>query len=125
MEALLITAHGSRKNQSNEEVMNLVQGIENMTKDFDCVSYAFIEFTPPSFSAQVDALADRGVTRIVVFPYFIAAGAHVLSDLPRLILQAKAAHPDIEFALTPHLGKCEGIKNLILEEVVKNQRTQA
>lgn len=119
MQALLITAHGSRKSQSNEEVMQLAQGLENMTRVFDCVSYAFIEFTPPSFSDQVDALAGRGVTRIVVFPYFIAAGTHVLSDLPELIHQAETAHPDIEFILTPHLGKCEGIKNLILEEVAK------
>ncbi len=119
MQALLITAHGSRKSQSNEEVMQLAQELEKMTRIFDCVSYAFIEFTSPSFSEQVDNLAARGSTRIVVFPYFIAAGTHVLSDLPKLIHQAKTAHPDIEFALTPHLGKLEGIKNLILEEVVK------
>jgi sirohydrochlorin ferrochelatase len=121
MEALLITAHGSRKSRSNEEVMHLAGEIEKITKAFDCVSYAFIEFTRPSFSDQVNALAARGATRIVVFPYFIAAGTHVASDLPKLIHHAKAAHPGIEFVLTPHLGKCEGIKNLILEEVSKNQ----
>ena len=122
MHALLITAHGSRKSRSNEEVMHLSQDLEKMTQDFDCVSHAFIEFAPPFFSEQVDALAARGATRIVVFPYFIAAGAHVSSDLPRLIHHAKAAHPDIEFVLTPHLGKFEGIKRLILEEAGKNQR---
>jgi sirohydrochlorin ferrochelatase len=70
----------------------------------------------------VDALVARGATRIVVFPYFIAAGAHVSSDLPRLIHHAKTAYPDVEFVLTLHLGKCNGIKKLILDEVSQTRQ---
>jgi sirohydrochlorin ferrochelatase len=117
MKALLITAHGSRKSQSNEEVRRLALEIETMDRDFDIVSHAFIEFTPPFFSDQVAVLVARGATRITVFPYFIAAGTHVTSDIPELIRKAENDHPGVVFILSPHLGGFAGIKRLILDEL--------
>ncbi|MFC1889653.1 sirohydrochlorin chelatase [Thermodesulfobacteriota bacterium] len=84
---------------------------------------AFLQFTTPGFQAVVDGLAAEGVTRIVVFPHFIAAGSHVIRDIPALIEKAAEGNPGIEFRLTPHLGTFKGMKGLILEEIGRTIRS--
>jgi len=121
MKALIITAHGSRLDESNKEVATLAEEVEALAEDhFDFVRCAFLQFTHPQFGTVVAGLAAEGVTQIVVFPYFIAAGSHVSRDIPTLIEKAARENPGIEFALTPHLGSVKGMKGFILEEVVQH-----
>lgn len=121
MKALIIAAHGSRLDESNEEVAAFAGEVEGLAKDhFDFVRCAFLQFTTPGFRAVVEGLAAEGATQIVVFPYFIAAGSHVSRDIPALIEKAARENPGIEFSLTPHLGRVEGVKRLILEEAVQH-----
>lgn len=123
MKALIIAAHGSRLDESNGEVIALAGEIERSTKDrFDFVRCAFLQFTTPGLQAVVESLVAEGVTRIVVFPYFIAAGSHVSRGIPALIEKAAEGNPGIEFCLTPHLGTFKGMKDLILKEVGRNIR---
>jgi sirohydrochlorin cobaltochelatase len=51
----------------------------------------------------VDVLAGCGLKHVVVVPYFLTLGLHLQRDLPRLIEQARAAHPDMEIEVTPPL----------------------
>ncbi|HCY87083.1 MAG TPA: cobalamin biosynthesis protein CbiX, partial [Desulfobacteraceae bacterium] len=65
------------------------------------------------------AVAD-GATRIVVFPFFISAGSHILTDIPELIAEYRKRHPGVEFCVTSHLGVAEGIPEVILNTVGKH-----
>ena len=116
--ALLIVAHGSRRKESNDEIVKLTQEIEKISIDyFMAVSCAFIQFTQPLFHSQVDALVEKGAAEILVFPYFIAAGSHVISDIPGLVEEARSRYPHLSLKLLPHLSKLPGVKNLILDAV--------
>ncbi len=118
MKALLITAHGSRKRTSNNEVLELAKSLEKMPEShFDMVMCAFIQFASPLFHDQVDVMAGKGASQIIVFPYFIAAGSHVLTDIPNLIQQAKVKYPRIDFGLIPHIGGLKGIKAFLINEI--------
>jgi sirohydrochlorin ferrochelatase len=68
------------------------------------VETAFLELAEPSIQAGLAALAARGATEIVAFPYFLAAGTHVAQDIPGAIAEFTAAHPAVKVRLTPHLG---------------------
>jgi sirohydrochlorin ferrochelatase len=120
MKALLIVAHGSRRKESNEEVRRLAYRIrENSGPAFDLVSSAFLEISSPQFDSAVADLIDEGVTEIKIFPYFLAAGTHVVNDIPRLIEEEKEKNPSILFELLPHLGALQGISTLILNQIYK------
>lgn len=129
MNALLIVAHGSRKPESNQEVFELATRLESMAPDaFDFVRCAFMQFASPSFDAQIEDLIDHGADTIVVFPYFIGAGSHVTVDIPSLVEAAVANHPGVSIRITPHLGKVDGIQDLILRQAqmfVKTGNTDA
>ena len=118
MKALLMTAHGSRKQSSNTEILDLVDAVGKIPENgFDMIMGAFIQYASPLFSQQVDVLVERGASQIVVFPYFIAAGSHVLTDIPTLIEQAKKRYPQVDFTLIPHIGGLKGIAAFLINEI--------
>ena len=118
MNALLILAHGSRKKESNEEVLRLAEELDRTVgTGFDKVLCAFNQFSSPSAEQQIKVFSELGARRITVLPYFIAAGSHVLSDIPQLVDEAKKIYPDIVFQISPHFGAFKGVKNLIVHEL--------
>lgn len=118
MKALLIIAHGSRRKDSNDEVRRLADRIrENSGPSFDLVTSAFLEISSPQMDSAIADLAEEGVTEIVVFPYFLAAGTHVVNDIPRIVGEEKANHPKINFEILPHLGALQGISSLVLSHI--------
>ncbi len=121
MTALLIVAHGSRKKESNQEVLNLAAELQQIAGDhYSTVQCAFVQFGQPPFLTKVEELAGMGVREIKVLPYFIAAGSHVQQDIPELIQTAKNKHPSIRFRLMKHFGSFGGILRFILDESLKD-----
>ena len=126
MKALLIIAHGSRRKDSNDEVRRLADRIrENAGPNFDFVTSSFLEISSPQVDSAIADLADDGVTDIIIFPYFLAAGTHVFSEIPKLIGEEKENHPSIHFEILPHLGALQGISTLILSQVYKTASISA
>lgn len=118
MRALLIVAHGSRRKESNDEVRRLATRIqESAGPAFDTVTSAFLEISSPQIDSAVADLIDDGVEEIKVFPYFLAAGTHVVNDIPEKIAEEREAHPSVVFEILPHLGALQGISTLILNQI--------
>ena len=121
MKAFIILSHGSRKKESNQEIISLVKDIEQrLGQQFSMTTHAFVQFAKPGFEEQVEDLVQRGATTIVVFPFFISAGGHVQNDVPELVNAAKSRHPDIDFRVMDHLGKIEGVRDVIAKEAVSS-----
>ncbi len=116
---LIIAAHGSRKNESNLEVEKLARRLEEkLNHRFDRVIHAFLQIADPLLEAVLKDLMNHGVSRVVVFPFFIGSGSHILEDIPNLVNAAAKAHPKVEFKLTRQLGKIPAIDDVIINEVL-------
>lgn len=115
MPSLLIIAHGSRRAASNEEVRKLADQVRVQAGNaYDDVETAFLELAEPSIPKGLAALAARGATEIVAFPYFLAAGTHVAQDISGAIAEFSAAHPAVKVRMTPHLGASATLPAAIL-----------
>ncbi|CCK78910.1 sirohydrochlorin chelatase [Desulfobacula toluolica] len=118
MKALIIAAHGSRKKESNLEIASLVERLSKKTSgSFDMVVHAFLQFADPLIEKKIDELVEKGVEKLVIFPFFLGSGSHILVDIPELVKKAQTTHGHVEFQLTRHLGKIEAIEDVILKEV--------
>lgn len=118
MRALLIVAHGSRRKESNDEVRRLATRIqENAGPAFNIVTSAFLEISSPQIDSAVADLIDDGVSEIKVFPYFLAAGTHVVNDIPEQVKEMEETYPSVTFEVLPHLGALQGISTLILNQI--------
>jgi sirohydrochlorin ferrochelatase len=115
MKAILIIAHGSRRAESNAEIEQLTTRVRaEASSEIGCVEHAFLEITSPTVEEAVAGLAKRGAVRIEVFPHFLAAGTHVVKDIPAVLQKTESRFPQISFRILPHLGGLDGISRLIL-----------
>lgn len=115
MNALLLIAHGSRIGASNDEVRTLAGRLREETlHKYDHVDCAFLELAEPSIPAAIEEAVAMGCERIRVLPYFLAAGNHVISDIPEIIAQKQVEHPGVKIDLRPYAGTAPGMVELLL-----------
>ena len=69
------------------------------------VRVAYLELMRPSLAEAVAALAAAGASSIRVVPLFLGPGGHVKEDLPRLVADARRAHPQLEVELEKPIGE--------------------
>lgn len=121
MKSLLLVAHGSRREASNEEVRQLTAKLQQQAHNkFTYIDCAFLELATPSIPEGIDLCIDHQSTEIIVLPYFLSAGRHVSIDIPAIIKQKQAEYPYIAIKVVDHLGSIEGISSLILTSLIKN-----
>ena len=116
MKALLLVAHGSRRQASNEEVKQVAELLaQEIHGGFDHVDFAFLELAEPDIPQGIRQCVERGAEEIVVVPYFLSAGRHVAQDIPDEIAKAQAEFPSVKIYLTEHLGAAQGISKLLAD----------
>lgn len=102
-EALVLFAHGARDPRWAQTVDALALRVAARVPGLP-VRCAFLEFMAPDLATAIDALVADGATRVRVAPVFLAAGGHVLRDLPALADACRARHPGVSIDLLPVLG---------------------
>ena len=115
MHTLLLIAHGSRREASNEDVRQLAEQIRQLDKDtFDVVVPAFLELADPDIGAGVDRCVAAGANLITVMPYFLSPGRHVAEDIPEELEHAQHRHPGVRFHLREHVGGLDLMAKMVL-----------
>jgi sirohydrochlorin ferrochelatase len=74
---------------------------------------AFLEIESPNIPDALEHLLSEGADEVIITPYFLHAGRHVLEDVPRLISQAETRYPGRRVELAPHLGFDERIVSVV------------
>jgi sirohydrochlorin cobaltochelatase len=106
--ALILFAHGARATswaRPFERLRDLVAS----THQSGPVRLAYLELMQPDLPTVVDQLAAAGVTRIDLFPIFLAVGSHLRNDLPLLVDAARSRHPDLHIQVHLALGESEAM----------------
>jgi sirohydrochlorin ferrochelatase len=115
MKALLLIAHGSRRQQSNDEVVLLADKLkQNCAGQYDIIHAGFLELAEPLIPDGIRKCVDDGATSIVVLPYFLNSGRHVIEDIPEIVDETKASYPQIDIKVAPHLGASELMMDLLI-----------
>ena len=116
MEALLLVAHGSRRQQSNNEVTELADRLrDSCHDDYKIVNSGFLELASPSIPEGIENCINDGATRVTILPYFLNSGRHVVEDVPDIVADAKNRHPDVDIIVAPHLGASPLMVELLVE----------
>lgn len=117
MNSLLLVAHGSRREASNEEIRTLAAALRqeegNRFSDIGC---AFLELAEPSIPDGIRDCIARGAAWATVFPYFLSAGRHVATDIPAEVNKVVDDYPNIDISIAPYLGAAGAMGELILKQ---------
>ncbi len=118
MKALVLVAHGSRRQASNDEVIALSKVIsEAMKNEYPIVEAGFLELAEPLIPDAIDHCVKQGATDVCVIPYFLSAGRHVQEDVPAEVDKARTMHKDVPMTILPHIGGAAMMVDLIKDTV--------
>ena len=116
MKALLLIAHGSRRQQSNDEVIKLTNKLrDNSAAEYAIIHASFLELADPSIPEGIKKCVDEGASSIVVLPYFLNSGRHVIEDIPNIVKDSQQNYPDIDIKIAAHLGASNMIMDLLID----------
>jgi len=118
--ALIIMAHGSRRDSANQEFFELINQIDQGEKQYICVLPALLEQAPPTL-LQAAAQLPENITAIDVYPLFFNCGRHVEKDIPMQVGELMAQHPHKDIRLLDYFGQSSGLAGLILSHVEQQQ----
>ena len=116
--ALLLMAHGSRIAEANDAAREIAAKVRKMTQ-LDIVEVAFREQHRPNIQEGVDRCVEQGAQRILLVPYFLYMGAHVLEDLPEELELARQRYPEVEMVLGKHLGVHDKLAEIVVERIAE------
>jgi|TARA_B110000091_G_scaffold206678_1_gene243831 sirohydrochlorin ferrochelatase len=111
--ALLVVAHGSRKKISNIEIHQLANNIALKSSVFQIVEACFLEIASPSIPQGIENCIQRNAKDIIVMPYFLAAGKHVMEDIPEIITNEVLKYPSIPIKLSSYFGSSPVVVDIV------------
>jgi len=113
MTGFIVFAHGSRVESANQAVSDLAARMAASRGDI--VEAAFLELGNPDLASAVARLVARGVSGIIVIPYFLTLGTHMQRDLPRLVEEAASRNGNIDIQVTSPLDGHPALLEALLD----------
>lgn len=114
--ALLLIAHGSRRPEANADLDHLA-GVLRTRGEYHHVQPAYLELCEPGIIAGGELCVAAGAKLVVMSPYFLSAGVHVVEDLTAARSELMVRHPVISFVLAEPLGRHPLLADVVAERV--------
>lgn len=110
---LIVFAHGSSVESANDAVRSVSAALA-AKGGYPYVETAFLEMGQPDLAGAAGKLMAQGVTRMIVVPYFLTVGIHLKRDLPKLVADLRAAHPQLQVDTAPPLDGHTALVDILL-----------
>lgn len=114
--AVLLIAHGSRQAAANDDLHRLAARLAELG-GYPIVEPSFLELAEPDIQAGGDRCVARGATRVLMVPYFLSAGVHLLRDLTAAREALRLRHARVAFRLGQALGPDPLLDRLVAERI--------
>jgi sirohydrochlorin ferrochelatase len=111
---IVLIAHGSRRPEANRDLFALAERFR--ASGYPRTYAAFLELAEPSIPEAGDQCIEAGARLVILTPYFLSAGQHVVRDLENFRLDLETRHPGTEIRLANPLGP-----HPLLDEILRQR----
>ncbi len=118
--AVLLIAHGSRRPEANADLQRLSEHVA-IAGGYPIVEVAYLELTTPTIDDGGRVCVQRGASRVLMLPYFLSAGVHVVQDLEAARQSLGKKFPNVVFQLCPPLGLHPLMVQIVLDRLKEAQ----
>ena len=101
---LMLFAHGARDPRWSLPFEAVARSVREREPQLT-VQLAYLEFMSPGLMEAGHTLAKGGCTHVDVVPLFLGVGGHVRKDLPLLLAELAASHPQVRWQLRTAIGE--------------------
>jgi sirohydrochlorin ferrochelatase len=116
--ALLLIAHGSRQHAANDD-LHYLAAAARARRRYALVQASFLEMAKPTIDEAAANCVGQGARRVVLLPYFLSEGVHVLRDLKAARVRLSRRFPGVEFNLADPLGRHPLLLDIVLERAAE------
>jgi sirohydrochlorin ferrochelatase len=102
--ALLLIAHGSRRSEANADLDFIAAGIRERGR-YHLVQVSYLELAEPGIETAGALCVENGATDVILLPYFLSPGVHVVEDLTAARNRLGERFPMVKFVLAEPLGR--------------------
>ena len=121
---LILFAHGARDPRWSLPFEAVARGVRERDPQL-VVQLAFLEFMTPGLGDAGNALVQAGCARVDVVPLFLGAGGHVRKDLPLLLDELAALHPQTRWQLRGAIGEVESVIDAMAQAALASTLDEA
>jgi sirohydrochlorin cobaltochelatase len=115
---LVLLAHGSRDPRWREPFEQIYL---KMRRELgDGVKLAYMEFVGPTLFDVADECTRERFAKLRVLPLFMAAGAHLATDVPEQAQQLRERYPMLEVEILPPIGE-DPRMFLLMQEIIRDR----
>lgn len=116
--ALLLIAHGSRRAEANADLEYLASVLRH-EHGWQHVQTSYLELCPPTILEGGALCVAAGAECVVLMPYFLSAGVHVVEDLTVAQAELTSRYPSVTFVLAAPLGRHPLLAQIVGERVAE------
>ena len=121
MYCVILFAHGSRDPLWHRPVEAVAARMRALAPHVP-VRCAYLELSTPALPDAAAELVAAGATSVRIVPMFLGTGRHAREDLPALVAQLRAGHPDTVFELPPAVGEDTRVIELLASMALEPTR---
>jgi sirohydrochlorin ferrochelatase len=101
--SLILLGYGSADSRVADVSHGIRAGILEIRPELD-IQVAFIDHCPPSGLQVIHKLVRRGVNEVVFVPLLLSDAFHAHAEVPALVAQVQAAHPELQVIASRPIG---------------------
>jgi sirohydrochlorin ferrochelatase len=102
--ALLLIAHGSRRPEANADLEHVAAALGARGR-YPIVQPSYLELAEPDIETGGVQCVEQGATDVILLPYFLSPGKHVVEDLTAARDRLAKRLPTVRFVLAEPLGR--------------------
>jgi sirohydrochlorin cobaltochelatase len=118
VQAVVLFGHGSRDPRWAQTMQAVMERLQTLAPGLP-VRCAYLEFMQPGLPEVLRELHEADLRRIRISPVFLAAGGHVLRDLPELVASVQAECPGLQVEIQPALGAAPSVIEALAQESLR------
>ena len=114
--AVIILNHGTRNKQAQESFNTFVQTLRGKFPAV-IVEHASMELSEPSMPVIIKKLYESGRRDIVIVPFFLFSGMHIVRDIPEIIEEERRKYSDLRITFGKPLMPDERLRDILYDRI--------
>lgn len=119
-EAIILLGHGSRVPEAGKDMVRVAERLREK-HGHALVEICFMSRLGPHFPETLEKCVAWGATSVLVIPYFLHMGLHIVLDIPEMLQEEASKFPHVKLRFGSGFGFDELLVDLI-EKRVKEAR---
>jgi precorrin-8X/cobalt-precorrin-8 methylmutase len=121
VDAVILLGHGSRVKNAGRS-MEMVGAMLKEKYGYRIVETCHMSRLGPHFPEAFDKCLANGARHILLIPYFLHEGVHMKMDIPGMMQESVAKHPEVRLVMGKHLGFDSLLADLVQKRIEESMR---